>query len=370
MHIGLEFLAHLARDRLLGGFAVLGSTAWQGPERFVVGAMQQDRVVVYGHANDSIVEPSISLIETNHHDARRVLRMSHNGRMSGRDVNPAELQSPQLKRLRNVQRLGTDRSGHASVDHVRHQLYVGRDLQTNGRALLKVTTRPGLVYEQNLVNEAAVLTTINTELPAVRYFPLLLDHGRVRDGRMFVLMSFFDEWPLATTIGEERRPDRLVGHLRTTLAVGAALAALHRIGIVHVDLNPMNILYRADRGNPIIRIVDFESAYEIARHGKDVPYSPPTTTGFSAPEVSDHAPDGRADVFSLGAVLYTMIVGYQWTMGEELSASIAAEREIDSDLQSILLTAVDRTPSRRHQSIEIMCAAIEDYLESIWPARF
>ena len=102
--------------------------------------------------------------------------MSHNGRVAGRDVIPAELQSPQLKRLRNVQRLGTERSGHASVDHVRHQLYVGRDLETNGRALLKVTTRPGIVYEQNLVNEAAVLSTINNELPASRHFPLLLDH--------------------------------------------------------------------------------------------------------------------------------------------------------------------------------------------------
>src|SRR5262245_7302816 len=263
MNICIELLAHLARDGLLGGFAVLGSTPWQAPERLAVGTMQQDRVVVYGHANDSIVESAIVLIEANHHDARSVLRMSHNGRVAGRDVIPAELQSPQLKRLRNVQRLGTERSGHASVDHVRHQLYVGRDSETNGRALLKVTTRPGIVYEQNLVNEAAILSTINNELPTSRHFPLLLDHGRVRDGRMFVLMSFFDEWPLATTIGEERRPDRLVSYLRTSLAVGAALAALHRIGIVHVDLNPMNILYRADRGTPIIRIVDFESAYEI-----------------------------------------------------------------------------------------------------------
>jgi serine/threonine protein kinase len=267
--------------------------------------------------------------------------------VAGRDPFPAKLHSPRLKRLRNVQRLGTARSGHASVEHVRHQLYVGQDLETNGRALVKVTTRPGVVYEQNLVNEAAALSTINRELPASRHFPLLLDQGRLRDGRMFLLMSFFDEWPLATTIGAERRPDRLVGHLRTSLAVGAALSTLHRIGVVHVDLNPMNILYRSDSGNPVIRIVDFESA----------------------PEVSNQTPDGRADVFSLGAVLYTMIAGYQWTLGEEVSACIAKVREMDDDLRDILLAAVDRIPARRHQSIEIMCAALDHYLESIWPAR-
>ena len=295
--------------------------------------------------------------------------MPHNERMAGRDVLPAELQSPRLKRLRHVHRLGQERSGHASVEHVRHQLYVGQDRETNAHALLKVTTRPGIVYEQNLVNEAGALSTINTHLPASRQFPLLLDRGRLRDGRMFVLMSFFDEWPLATTIGPERRPDRLVAHLRTSIEVGAALVALHRIGIYHVDLNPMNVLYRSDKGTPVIRIVDFESAYEVARHGNGVFYNPPTTSGFTAPEVAEQAPDGRADVFSLGAVLYTMIAGYQWTWGEEVSASIAADREIDGDLQNILLTAVDRSPGRRHHSIEDMCAALGAYLESIWPGR-
>lgn len=289
--------------------------------------------------------------------------------MAGRDASGIERQSPRLARLRNVQRLSTDRSGHTSIEHVRHQLFVGQDTDTNSRALLKITTRPGIVYEQNLVNEAAVLTTINRELPESRHFPLLLDQGRVSDGRMFVLMSFFDEWPLATTIGPERRPERLVGHLRTALATGAALAELHRIGIVHVDLNPMNVLYRADKGRPVIRIVDFESAYEAARHGKGVFYNPPTTSGFSAPELPEHAPDGRADVFSLGAVLYTTIAGYQWTWGEDVSAAVAGDGEFDSDLRSILLRAVDRTPAGRYPSVQEMCTALAAYLETIWPGR-
>jgi hypothetical protein len=42
LNSSLEFLEHLALDRLLGRFAVLSSAAWQGPEWFVVGAMQQD----------------------------------------------------------------------------------------------------------------------------------------------------------------------------------------------------------------------------------------------------------------------------------------------------------------------------------------
>jgi serine/threonine protein kinase len=282
---------------------------------------------------------------------------------------PGAADSPRLKRLGNIRRLTSERSGHASPEHVRHQLYAARDRDTRADALLKVTTKPGLVYEQNLANEIAVLSTINARLPDSRYFPLLLDHGRLADGRMFVIMSLFAEWPLATTIGPERRPDRLVTHLRTALAAAAGLADLHAIGIFHVDLNPMNILYRSEQGAPVVRIVDFESSYEVARHGNGVFYNPPTTSGFSAPEVPALAPDARADVFSLAAVLYTMIAGYQWTWDADLSTRIAADAEIDADLRTVLLQAADRDRERRYATIDDLRGALAAYLESIWPGR-
>lgn len=278
-------------------------------------------------------------------------------------------QSVAFKRFGTIQRLGPDRSGHASVEHVRHQLYTGRDTRTRANALIKVLTKPGLVYEHNLTNEIATLSTVNRELPDSRYFPLLWDHGRLPDGRIFLILSLFDEWPLATTISSEPMPHRLVAHLKTSLEVASALADLHRIRIFHVDLNPMNILYRAEQGRPVIRIVDFESSYEVARHSNGVVYNPPTTPGFCAPEVHEKAPDGRADVFSLGAVLYTMIAGYGWTWHSELPASIEADAEIDADLRTILMTAVERDEDRRYQSIQEMYAALAAYLESIWPRR-
>ena len=279
------------------------------------------------------------------------------------------LRSVPFKRFGTIQRLGPERSGHASVEHVRHQLYTGRDTRTRANALIKVLTKPGLVYEQNLTNEIATLSTINRELPDSRYFPVLWDHGRLPDGRIFLIMSLFDEWPLGTAIGPERMPHRLVAHLRTSLEVARALGDLHRIRIFHVDLNPMNILYRVEQGRPVIRIVDFESSYEVARHSNGVVYNPPTTPGFCAPEVHDKVPDGRADVFSLGAVLYTIIAGYEWTWHADLAASIDADAEIDADLRTILMTAVQRDADRRYQSIEEMSGATAAYLESIWPGR-
>jgi serine/threonine protein kinase len=280
-----------------------------------------------------------------------------------------QLRSGPFKRFGSIRRLHQDRSGHASVEHVRHQLYVGRDKRTRANALIKVLTKPGLVYERNLTNEIATLFTINSELPDSPYFPLLWDHGRLADGRVFLMMSLFDEWPLATTIGPERMPERLVAHLRTCLEIAAALAALHRIGVFHVDLNPMNILYRSEQRRPVIRVVDFESSYDVSRHAQGAPYNPPTTAGFCAPEVHTGVPDGRADVFSLGAVLYTLIAGYGWTWDSQLPTTIEADAEIDVDLKRILLMAVERDPDKRYPSMQELRAALAAYLESIWPGR-
>jgi serine/threonine protein kinase len=289
--------------------------------------------------------------------------------MSRRERLDPLLRSAPFKRFGSLRRLGHNRSGHASVEHVRHQLYVGRDSRTRTHALIKITTKPGRVYEQNLTNEIATLSRINRELPDSSYFPSLWDHGRLAGGRLFLIMTLFDEWPLATTIGAERRADRLVAHLRTSLEVATALAELHGIGVFHIDLNPMNILYRAEQGRPVIRIVDFESSYEVARHSAGVAYDPPTTPGFSAPEVHDRAPDGRSDVFSLGAVLTSLIVGYGWIWDTDLLAAIEGDTEIDEDLKGLLRTAMAPDPERRYRSIHEMYAALAAYLESIWPGR-
>lgn len=64
-----------------------------------------------------------------------------------------------------------------------------------------------------------------------------------------------------------------------------------------------------------------------------------------------------------------MSAGYHWTWDAELSASIAADSELDGDLKTILLMAVDLDADRRYQSIQDMQAALAAYLESIWLGR-
>ena len=284
---------------------------------------------------------------------------------------PIELdcKSPPFEHFSGIHRLAAARSGHASGQHARHQLYVARDRRTRTNVLIKVTSKPGVVYEHDLLNEIATLTTINRELAESRSFPILGDHGRLRDGRIYLTMSCFDEWPLATAISAERLPARQVAHLRTAIEVARALTELHTVPIWHVDLNPMNIMARWQSGKPVIRLVDFESSYEVARHSTGVFYNPPTTSGYSAPELSRQPPDGRADVFSAGAVLYTLLAGLGWTWSSDVGHAIERDADVSGDLKRILRSAVDPEPANRFATIVEWRDALSAHLEHIWPGR-
>jgi len=277
--------------------------------------------------------------------------------------------APPFDHLTSIQLLGSDRSGRDSFEYARHQLYTGRDKRSRTGVLIKMTSKPGIVYEHNIANEFASLSTINRELPESRYFPVVHDYGRLRDGRVYLVTSLFDEFPLVASIGSERIPERMVAHLKTAIEVARALTELHGLQIFHVDLNPMNILYRSEHGRPVIRIVDFESSYEVARHAKGEVCNPPTTPGYSAPEIPGRAPDARSDLFSLGAVLYTMLVGYRWTWESGIGTHVEADREIDGDLKEILMSAVDPDPDKRYASVLEFQTDLAAYLERIWPGR-
>ena len=285
------------------------------------------------------------------------------------ESDSVQFKDPPFDQLRNIQRLSSQRRGEGSVEHARHQLYVARDRHTSASVLVKLTSKPGLVYQTNLLNEIATLATINRELPESPYFPVVSQHGRLPGGRVYLIASMFDELPLATAIGAEPMPAKVVAHIRTALEVAKALAQIHTLNIFHVDLNPMNILHRVEKGGPVIRIVDFESSYEAARHGTGGFYNPPTTPGYSAPEVSRQPPDGRSDVFSLAAVLHTMLAAYSRTWGVDTAVSVDRDPDLDSTLKGILLKAIAADPAMRHQSIREFQAVLASYLEEIWPGR-
>nr|BAE28414.1 unnamed protein product [Mus musculus] len=86
---------------------------------------------------------------------------------------------------------------------------------------------------------------------------------------------------------------------------------LHSQGVVHRDLKPSNILYVDESGNPeCLRICDFGFAKQL-RAENGLLMTPCYTANFVAPEVlKRQGYDEGCDIWSLGILLYTMLVGY------------------------------------------------------------
>lgn len=289
--------------------------------------------------------------------------------MSNNDALAIDSASPPFDRYRNIRWLAPERRGQRPAATARHHLYSAREKHNPVSVLIKVTSKSGLVYERDLANEISSLSTINRALPDSRHFPGIHEHGRLDDGRVYLITSLFDEFPLATRVDAERVPDKLVAHLRTAIAIADALEEIHGLDIFHVDLNPMNVLYGTSGGDPVIRIIDFESSYERRRHATARTFSPPTTPGYSAPEIPRSTPDARADVFSLGVILYTLLAGYSWKPGVAVSALVTADSDLDAELKTAILTAIAPDRAQRFPSVSLFRVALERYLERIWPGR-
>jgi serine/threonine-protein kinase len=109
--------------------------------------------------------------------------------------------------------------------------------------------------------------------------------------------------------------------------VADALEAAHRQGVVHRDIKPENILL--DQGRPLV--ADFGIARLIGVAGEGAVSTSGLavgTPGYMSPEqlFGDRELDGRSDIYSLGCVLYEMLVGEPPFTGP--SAQVIASRHL------------------------------------------
>ena len=121
------------------------------------------------------------------------------------------------------------------------------------------------------------------------------------------------------------------------LQVARALDYAHRRGIIHRDVKPANILIRDDG---LIKLTDFGVASmgvsELTRTGESV-----GSPSYIAPEILlDQPVDGRADLFSLGVVLYELLTGTKPFIGETLAALYHKVLAITPELPSKLNSSV------------------------------
>lgn len=148
--------------------------------------------------------------------------------------------------------------------------------------------------------------------------------------------------------------------VQLAIDVCEALAALHRRGVMHLDIAPRNIIVAADGAH----VIDFGNARLIADsgdvHGEAV--RPKGTWGFAAPEQFFSRASVRSDVFAVGRLLGYMLTGIQ-PDDDRISAfetALRDESRVPASLRGVIERAIGFEPSARYQRIEDLAAALED----------
>ncbi|MCK7470596.1 MAG: serine/threonine protein kinase [Desulfomicrobium escambiense] len=159
---------------------------------------------------------------------------------------------------------------------------------------------------------------------------------------------------------------RRSGHLNEAKAVGLArqiaegLAEAHRLGVVHRDLKPQNIMIDKD-GNA--KIMDFGIARSLHTRGVTGTGVIIGTPEYMAPEQADGRDvDSRADIYALGAVLFEMVTGRVPFEGETPLSIVLKHRseppadpqtvnaQLSTGLSRVILKCLEKARERRYQS--------------------
>jgi serine/threonine-protein kinase len=194
-------------------------------------------------------------------------------------------------------------------------------------------------------------------------------------GTLYIVMQRIDGAPW----GEAAQHMTIEEQVAAARRVALALHEAHRIGLVHRDVKPGNVIVeRAEDGSYHPYLVDFGIAREVGEEGLTESGAIAGTPAFMAPEQARgeiRALDRRTDVYGLGATLYTVLAGrppfgasgmlglLQQIAGEEAPPIRRVRSDISADLEAILARCLETDPARRYDSARALAEDLQRLLD-------
>ena len=236
----------------------------------------------------------------------------------------------------------------------------------------------------------------------------IFDAGATPKGRPYFVMEYIEGVPITQYCDAKRMT--IGQRLEVFLSVCRAVEHAHQKGVIHRDLKPSNVLVTEQEGRPLAKVIDFGIAKAtdqwaientlITQFGEMV-----GTPEYASPEqaaVMTADVDETSDVYSLGVLLYELLIGTvpfdaarmrraglsemlriireeeASPLSRKLSAmgatatGIAAHRQtepaslrrlVDGDLNWITMKALEKTRERRYASVAELAADIQRHME-------
>jgi non-specific serine/threonine protein kinase/serine/threonine-protein kinase len=263
------------------------------------------------------------------------------------------------------------------------------------------------------MDTAQVLARFNNERQALAMMDhaniaQIFDAGATAKGRPYFVMEYIEGAPITQYCDRKRMTTK--ERLALFLAVCRGVQHAHQKRVIHCDLKPSNVLVTEEDGAPVPKVIDFGVAKAtdkwaientlLTRFGQIV-----GTPEYASPEQADTMSgdiDEACDVYSLGVLLYELLVGAvpfdtatlrnaglaemlriireeeapslprKLTSMGAAASDIAARRRtdpvslrrlVDGDLNSITMKALEKARERRYASVSDLAADIQRHVE-------
>lgn len=252
-------------------------------------------------------------------------------------------------------------------------VWLAKDRQLNRQVAIKLIEedrqRTDRTLLPRLMREARIVALI--EHPGVVQ---IYEVGEA-DGQTFIVEQYIQGADLATQLRDGYQSDEQEA-VRVVRDMALAAHAAHECGIIHRDIKPANILMDGEN-TPFL--VDFGLAQlenpneaTLTQQGDML-----GTPAYMSPQQAlgeHHLVDGRADVYSLGAVLFHLVAGRIPFGGSALSvldsvihqpasSLFKAGTSVPRDLRTIIVRCMEKEPSSRYASAKLLAEDLSRYLD-------
>ncbi len=255
-------------------------------------------------------------------------------------------------------------------------VFAAIQLSTGRKVALKVLLDGTLATALQLARfEREIATVVGLRHPNI---VTVYDRGETRDRRRYFTMELVEGVAL-DRFAQARREESWSARAATEffLKIIAAVHYAHQRGVIHRDLKPGNVLVDAN-GEP--RVLDFGLAKAIADDPATTPEAVTRagwflgTLAYAAPEQLRGDPglvDVRSDVYSLGVLLFELVVGglpyrVDGALADVVQSILEREpeipRDLDDELAAILRRALAKDAERRYESARDLGRDLERWL--------
>ncbi len=250
---------------------------------------------------------------------------------------------------------------------------------------LQLEQRVALKFMRSTKNPEAVTRFIREARAAARiqseHVARVSDVGTLENGSPYLVMEYLEGEDLSQLIDAKGAiPDYLA--IDYAMQACEGLAEAHAAGIIHRDLKPANLfLARRTDGSVRVKLLDFGISKLTPAPGSQPEIHMTNTQTlmgsplYMAPEQmrSSRSVDRRADIWSMGTIIYEMLAGRSPFEGEtlpEVCAAILADTppslltfqpDLSPGLEAVVMRCLEKDPTRRFPDVASLAAALGEF---------